>query len=77
MPSRIDPNHPATGVAVSKAAARANWAAAKVEIEHGGFFEQAGIGALERPVADRLVGLSRRATSAHSMATVGLPSMSG
>jgi hypothetical protein len=54
MPSRVDPNHPATGVAVSKAAARANWAAAKVEIEHGGFFEQAGIGALERPVADRL-----------------------
>jgi hypothetical protein len=54
MPSRVDPNHPATGVAVSKAVSRANWAAAKAEIEHGGFFEQAGIGALERPVADRL-----------------------
>jgi hypothetical protein len=54
MPSRVDPNHPATGVAVSKAASRANWAAAKSEIEHGGFFIQAGTGALERPVADRL-----------------------
>jgi hypothetical protein len=54
MPSNIDPTHPATGVAVSKAASRANWAAAKAEIEHGGFFAPAGLGALERPVADRL-----------------------
>jgi hypothetical protein len=54
MPSTIDPTHPPTGVAVSKAASRANWAAAKAEIQHGGFFEQAGVGALERPVADRL-----------------------
>jgi hypothetical protein len=54
MPSNIDPTHPATGVAVSKAASRANWAAAKAEIEHGGLFAPAGLGALERPVADRL-----------------------
>jgi hypothetical protein len=33
MPSRVDPNHPATGVAVSKAKERANWEAAKDEIE--------------------------------------------
>jgi hypothetical protein len=33
MPSTIDPTHPAAGIAVSKAASRANWAAAKAEIE--------------------------------------------
>jgi hypothetical protein len=54
MPSRVDPNHPATGVPVSKAASRANWAAARFELEHGGFFTQAGTGALERQTQGKL-----------------------
>ncbi len=33
MPSAIDPTQPATGAAVLKAEQRANWAAAKAEIE--------------------------------------------
>jgi hypothetical protein len=54
MPSRVDPNHPATGIPVSKAASRANWAAARFELEHGGFFTQAGTGALERQTQGKL-----------------------
>jgi hypothetical protein len=53
MPSTIDPTHPATGIAVSKAASRANWAAAKAELEHGGFF-LAHSGAVERRTQDKL-----------------------
>jgi len=67
MPSRVDPNHPATGVPVSKAASRANWRAAKAEIEHGGFFTAKGTGALERQTQAKL----RESVSAHDFGAIG------
>ena len=54
MPSAIDPNTPVDGVPAHKADFRANFAAIKQEIEHGGFFKQAGIGAVERTVERKL-----------------------
>ena len=54
MPSAIDPNTPVDGVPAHKADFRANFTAIKQEIEHGGFFKQAGTGALERTVHSKL-----------------------
>ncbi len=54
MPSSIDPTKPVAGQPASKADLRANLQAAKTELEHGGFFIQAGAGAVERTTQDRL-----------------------
>ena len=54
MPSTIDPTLPEEGVLASKGDMRANWAASKAEIEHGGFFTAPGTGAIERTTASAL-----------------------
>jgi hypothetical protein len=54
MPSLIDPTKPADGMPANKDDMRANFAAIRQEIEHGGFYT--GLGGTERPVRDYFVG---------------------
>lgn len=54
MSSRIDPGRFRDGIPPSKADLRASLAAAKAELEHGGFFMPSGQGAIERAVQERL-----------------------
>lgn len=60
MTSTIDPTHPQDGIPVSKAEARINWAAAKAELEHGGFAEgltPANYAAADSQVTSHLSGI--------------------
>lgn len=54
MPSVIDPTRPVDGVPASKADMRANFAAIRQEVEHGGFYT--GLVGTERPVRDYIMG---------------------
>jgi hypothetical protein len=54
MPSLIDPTKPADGMPANKDDIRANFTAARQEIEHGGFYT--GLAGTERPVRDYIVG---------------------
>ena len=71
MPSTIDPTHPAPGAAVSKAASRANWAAAKAELEHGGFVTNPLTGqesTAQQALADVLVAATAGLTTVATIA---------
>ena len=67
MPSRIDDSRPLDGVPASKADLRASLAAAKSELEHGGFFMAAATGAVERTVQETL----REVVSVNDFGAVG------
>jgi hypothetical protein len=54
MPSVINPTTPVDGVPASKAEMRANFAAIRQEVEHGGFYT--GLAGTERPVRDYIIG---------------------
>jgi hypothetical protein len=54
MPSAIDFTKPVTGQPASKADLRANWKAARGEINHGGFFKATGTEAVERQTQEKL-----------------------
>jgi hypothetical protein len=54
MPSRVDPNLPADGVAVRKSDLRTNFAVIQQELTHGGFFRPVANTAAERTVGEKI-----------------------